>query len=255
MDLGLEGKVAIVTGAASKEGVGRAIALVLAKEGADVVVADVVFEGVEEAAKEIKGMGRKSIALKVDQGVYDEVKNAVARVNEEFGKVDILVNNAAIVTNLGAVRKMLPEKWVNEINVNLSGPYYWTREVLSIMMQNGWGRIVNISSIAGMMGAVGLPAYAASKGGLVALTKATAREGGAKGVTANVVTLGMVATAVYKSGVVSPELAESMAKRALVGRMAQPSEIADAVAFLASERASYITGINMLVEAGILINI
>lgn len=117
-------------------------------------------------------MGRKSFAVKADQGVYEEVKEAVAKIIRELGKIDILVNNAAITSNLGSVRKMEVPKWTWEINVNLSGPWFWTREVLPIMFQNRWGRIVSISSIAGMMGAVGMPAYAASKGGLVALTKA-----------------------------------------------------------------------------------
>jgi len=255
MDLGLKSKVAIVTGAASKQGIGQAIALALAAEGADLAVVDIEFDGVQALAEDIKKMGRRSTAFKVDQGIYEEVKSSVAQINEEFGKIDILVNNAAITTNVGAIRKMLPENWANEINVNLSGPYYWTREVLSIMMQNGWGRIVNISSVGGMVGGRGLPGYAASKGGLVALTKATAREGASKGITANVVSLGLVNTAVYKSGLLDPETVEGLKKRTLFGRMAEPNEVADVVAFIASERASFITGANILVDAGMLINV
>jgi len=255
MDLGLAGKVAIVTGAASKEGIGWATAMSLAKEGADVAVADIAFEGVQAAAEAIKKLGRKSIALKVDQSVYEEVKNAVAKINAEFGKVDILVNNAAILSNLGSIKKMLPEKWAMEININLNGPYYWTREVLPIMSQNGWGRIVNISSIAGMVGGLGLPGYTASKGGLVALTKSTAKEGATKGVTANVISLGLVETEAYKRGTLDPKAVEQLKSRVPMGRMAQPSEAADVITFIASERASYITGANVLVEAGILLNV
>jgi 3-oxoacyl-[acyl-carrier protein] reductase len=254
MDLGLNGKVAVVTGAASEHGIGYASALALAAEGADLAVVDIDFDGVQALAEKIKKMGRRSTAVKVDQGVYEQVKNAVAQINEEFGKIDILVNNAALTSNLGAIRKMLPEKWTNEININLSGPYYWTREVLSIMMQNGWGRIVNISSVGGMVGGKGLPGYAASKGGLVAFTKATAHEGASKGVTANVVSLGLVNTAVYKSGLLDPATVDVLKQKTLFGRMAEPNEAADVVAFIASERASFITGANILVDGGMLIN-
>jgi 3-oxoacyl-[acyl-carrier protein] reductase len=255
MDLGIDGKVAIVTGAASKRGIGRAIALTLAKEGVDVAVADIILEGVQAVAQEIKEIGRRSTAIKVDQGVYEEVKNAVAQINEEFGRIDILVNNAAITSNMGAVRKMEPSKWANELNVNLSGPWYWTREVLPLMIQNKWGRIVNISSMAWRIGGLGLPAYAASKGGLVSLTKATAREGGPRGVTANSVTLGMIDSGVYERGPMDPKVVEGLKAKTLLNRMGEVSEVADAVAFLCSDRASYIIGVDIPIDAGVLINI
>jgi len=254
MDLGIEGKVAVVTGAASKKGLGNAIALALAKEGVDVVLPDIVFEGVQSLAQEIKAMNRKALALKVDQGDYDEVKKAVGKINEEIGEVDILVNNAAITSNFGSISKMEVSKWTNEININLNGPYYWIREIFPIMRRNQWGRIVNISSFAGINGAVGMPSYAVSKGGLITLAKQAAIEGASKGVTANVLVLGMIDTDLYERPGFTPEIVEGLVNKIPLGKMAQSSEVADVVAFLCSDRASYITGATILVDGALTIN-
>ena len=255
MDLGIKGKVAIVTGAASKKGIGNAIALSLAKEGVTIVLADVVFEGIQSLAQDINSMGEKCLPLEVDQGVYDKVREAVARANREFGQIDILVNNAAITSNFGTLTKMEVLKWTNQMNVNLNGPYYWIREVLPIMRKNKWGRIVNLSSFAGIAGTTGMPSYAVSKGGLLTLTKQAAREGASRGVTANALVLGMIATELYERPEFSPETVEGIVKRIALGRMAQPREVADIVTFLCSEKASYITGDVILVDGGLTINI
>lgn len=253
MDLGIKDKVAIVTGAASKKGIGHAIALALAGEGAHVMVADIAYEGVQALADDIKAMGRKALAIKVDQSVYDEVRDAVSQTAEEMGNVDILVNCAALTSNFGTITKMELAKWAHETDVNLHGPYYWIREALPIMKKNNWGRIVNISSVAGIFGTTGVPSYAVSKGGLHALTIQAARENASKGIMVNALALGIIATEIYERPEFSPETVERLVKHIPLGRMGEPSEVADVVAFLCSERASYITGTVIPVE-GCLIN-
>jgi 3-oxoacyl-[acyl-carrier protein] reductase len=259
MDLGIDGRVAVVTGGANERGVGWAVALSLAKEGVNVAVVDIIYENLVPLVEKIESIGRKSFAVKVDQGIYEEVQEAVAKIVTKFGKIDILVNNAAITSNMGSIRKMEPSKWVGELNVNLSGPYYWIREVLPIMYKRRWGRIVNISSIAGLVGALGMPSYSASKGGLSALARTAALDGASRGVLANTVTLGFVDTGIYEKnierGLYDESTVEGMKKRVLLGRMGKPDEIADVVTFLCSEKASYITGANLLVEGGITLNV
>jgi len=255
MDLGIEDKVAIVTGAASEKGIGHAIALALAREGAHVIVTDIAFEGVQLLADEVKNMGRKALAVKVDQSVYEEVREAVARVDKEFGSVDILVNCAALTSNFGTVAKMDPAKWTKEIDVNLHGPYYWIREALPIMKRNNWGRIVNISSVAGLFGTTGVPSYAVSKGGLHTLTKQAARENASKGITVNTLALGIIATAIYDRPEFSDEAVSRLVNHIPLGRMGQPGEIADMATFLCSDKASYITGSIIPVDGALSVSI
>ena len=248
MDLGIRDKVAVVTGCASRQGVGWAIAYALAQEGVNVAVTDIDFEGVQLLTQEMKGMGREAVALKVDQRIYSEVKQAVAKINQELGLVDILVNNAAITSNLSTTKKMPVAAWENEISINLNGSFYWTREVLPLMIQKKWGRIVNISSTAGITGMVGQPSYAASKGGLVAFTKVVAMETAKNGVTCNAISLGMVSTRVYNSGQFNAEVVERLREGLPMGRMAEPSEVADLAIFLASDRARYMSGANIVFD-------
>jgi len=257
MDLGLTGKVAVVTGAASKHGVGRAIALALAREGADVAVTDIDFEGIQSVALEITAMGRNSIALRVDQGVYDEVKEAVRKIYREMGSVDILINNAALLGNFASTKKLTSAAWEKEIEVNLNGPFYWIREALQFMYENSRGRIINISSIAGVWGGAGAPAYSAAKGGLVALTKSVALEVAKanKEITVNAVSLGIINTDAYRRGYFDAEMMALIKKRIPMDRMGEPNEVANVVAFLASDKASYIQGVNILIDGGILLGL
>jgi 3-oxoacyl-[acyl-carrier protein] reductase len=255
MDLGLKGKVAIITGADSKKGIGNAAARALASEGVNVVVTDIMEAGITSLAKELSETGVKTMALKADQGVYEEVRDTVARVESEFGKVDILINSAALTGNFGTIIKMAPEAWTREININLNGPYFWTREVLPIMKKNSWGRIINISSVAGLFGTSGIPAYAASKGGLHLLTKQTAREVAKYGITANTLVLGIIATEIYERSGIGQDAVDRLVSHIPAGRMGEPAEVADAALFLCSDKARYITGTNVLVEGGISISL
>ena len=249
MDLGLRDKVALVTGAASARGIGRAIALQLAEEGADVACVDINLEGAQSVAGEIRAVGRRSVALKVDQGDYEQVKAAVAEIGRELGAIDVLVNNAALLGNTAFLSKMEPAAWDREINVNLSGPYYWVREVFDSMAGRGWGRIISISSMAGVMGSFGLSGYASSKGGLVSLTKTVALEGARAGITANAVSLGVIATDSYYQ--IRVDLRERIQKRVALEAPGDVQDVASIVAFLASERARYITGANIVVDGGL----
>jgi len=255
MDLGIKDKVAIVTGAASKKGIGHAIALALAREGAHVVVTDIVLEGVQSLADEIKSTGRKALAIKVDQSVYEEVRGAVAKAANEFAGIDILVNCAALTSNFGTVTKMEPAKWTHETDVNLHGPYYWIRETIPIMQKNSWGRVVNISSVAGIFGTTGVPSYAVSKGGLHTLTKQAARENASKGITVNALVLGIIGTAIYERPEFSDEAVSRLVNHIPLGRMGQPGEIADIATFLCSDKASYITGAIIPVDGALSVSI
>ena len=255
MDLGIKDKVAIVTGAASEKGIGHAIALALAGEGAHLVVTDIAFEGVQLLADKIKSMGSKALAVKVDQSVYEEVRESVARADKEFGSVDILVNCAALTSNFGTVAKMDPAKWTKETDVNLHGPYYWIREAIPIMKRNNWGRIVNISSVAGLFGTTGVPSYAVSKGGLHTLTKQAARENASKGITVNALVLGIIATSIYERPEFSDEAVSRLVNHIPLGRMGQPGEIADMATFICSEKASYLNGAMIPVDGALSVSL
>ena len=248
MDLDLKGKVAVVTGASRKRGNGRAIALTLAEEGADVACADVEIEGTELIAAEIKAMGRKAVAVKVDQTDPSQVKAAVATINGKIGPVDILVNNAG-VNSVGLLHKEQKPPWETTIAIDLSGPYYWIKEVLGSMLERKWGRIINISSVAGELGGFGQCAYSAAKGGIVSLAKTTALEGARAGVTANAITLGTIATDMFDS--IRPDMQERLANRSALRRVGEPQDVANIVAFLASDRAKFITGANIIVDGGV----
>jgi 3-oxoacyl-[acyl-carrier protein] reductase len=255
MDLGLKGKVAIITGADSKKGVGNAVARALASEGVNIIVTDILEDGISALAKELAETGVKTMAIKADQGNYEEVRDAVAKVIAEFGQVDILINSAALTGNFGTIRKMPVEAWTREININLNGPYFWTKEVLPLMKKNNWGRIINISSVAGLFGTTGIPAYAVSKGGLHLLTKQIAREEARNGITANTLVLGIIATEIYERSGIGQDTVDRLVSSIPMARMGETTEVADCALFLCSEKAKYVTGTNMLIDGGISISL
>ena len=175
MDLGLKGKVAIVTGTGRKGAMGETIGMGLANEDVNIACIDIVVEGAEEIAKSIaESTGVKTMALKVDQSDPQQVKAAVEKINTELGPVDILVNNAALIGHFGRIEKMELKDWQSMINVNLDGCYYWIREVWNTMVEKNFGRIINISSIAGVLGGFGQVNYSASKAGVIAIAKTAA---------------------------------------------------------------------------------
>jgi len=233
----LKGRVAIITGAA--QGIGRAICQRLASEGADLALCDINPEGVQDAAKEMSNHGAKVLALRTNVASASEVEGLVKKVLEDWGRVDILVNNAGITKDSLLVR-MRDEDWDLVLDVNLKGAFYCTREVLRPMMKQRWGRIINVASVVGAMGNAGQANYVASKAGLIGLTKASAREMAARGITVNAVAPGFIETGMTQK--LPEEIRQAMLRQIPLGRFGLPEDVAGVVSFLASEASSYITG-------------
>ena len=241
----LEGRVAFVTGAA--QGIGRAIALALAEDGADVALGDLNLEKLEAVAREVEGLGRKAMALHLDVASSDSVQAAVAKVLEAWGKIDILVNNAGI-TKDNLVMRMKPQDWDAVLRVNLDGAYHCIRAVLPGMVKQRYGRIVNIASVVAQAGNAGQANYIASKAGLIGLTKAVAMEVGSRNITVNAVAPGFIATAMTEK--LPDAVRERMLTLIPLGRMGTDRDVARGVRFLVSEEADYITGHVLNINGG-----
>jgi 3-oxoacyl-[acyl-carrier protein] reductase len=243
--MSLEGKVAFVTGASRPGGIGRAIALTLAKNGANVAVSGKThMEGAMAVADEIRGMKRKSIAVQMNVSDYNDVKRGVAEVKQELGAISILINNAAQMGRFVPIHKAEVADWDYEVKICLNSAFYCIKEVWADMCANKWGCIVNISSVAGVMGGYGQTSYGAAKAGLVSLAKSVALEGARFNITANAVLVGVAKT----GAPLADEVRQKLETRILTRRLAEPQEIADAVAYLVSDKARYMTGavMNML---------
>ncbi len=249
MDFGLKGKVAIVTGTNRKGAMGEAIATAMAKEGANIACVDIMVEGAEAIAKEVAGMGVKAIAYKADQRDYQQVKDTVARINSELGPVDILVNNAALLRGGGRIEKTSVEDWQNLLKIDLDGPWHWIKEVWETMVEKKWGRIVNISSIAGVLGGFGQANYSAAKAGVIALAKTAALEGARVGITANTVTLGVIDTSGGRIN--ESEMFQRIKAKIAMREFGEPADVANIVTYLVSEQAKYITGQDVHVMGGL----
>lgn len=232
----LKEKVAIVTGAG--RGIGEAIALKFAEEGAKVIVADLVEENALEAAKKITECGGKAEPYVIDMTDQQSVKEMFAHVCETSGTVDIIVNNAGINRD-AMLHKMERKQWEDVINVNLTGVFYGTQEAAKLMREKGYGRIVNIAS-EGIHGNIGQANYSAAKAGVVGLTKTAAKELAKKGVTANAICPGFIETEMTKG--VPQKAWDIMVSKIPMGYVGKPVEVANLAAFLASDEASYITG-------------
>lgn len=243
MDLKLEGKIALVTGAGSQIGYGRAIALELAGEGCNIVAADIDSEGVEKTAAQVESTGKLALAVKADVTKQDEVDNMVAKAIEKFGRIDILVNNAGASSQLRPFLEMTEEDWQYDIGINLLGQMRVARAVLPHMISRQYGRIINTS---GGQGIPNISIYGAAKGGVVQFTRALAREVADKGVIVNAVGPGLGRTGlVYRA---PEEFLEGERQRSLLKRLCTPEDVAPVVAFLASDRCSYMVG--QLVQLG-----
>ena len=244
--MSLEGKVALVTG--GSRGIGEAIALRLAEQGADVAVcASRSLERAQEVATRIETTGRKSLALQADVADEEAVTGLFKQIEDELGPVGILINNAGINRD-GLMMRLKPEDWDAVLNVNLRGAYLCTKVAARPMMKARSGRIINISSVVGLRGNAGQANYAASKAGLIGLTKSTAREFASRGITVNAVCPGYIPTEMTEG--IPEDAKEALLAQIPLGRMGSPDEIAAAVGFLASDDAAYITGQAVVVDGG-----
>ncbi len=241
-------KIAAVTGSA--RGIGCAIAQALAGGGADVAILDINGEGAQATAEAIAAEHSvRAWAAELDVSDKEAVVRVFQQLNDELGRVDILVNNAAITTNVNTVVKMPMEDWDNELRINLSGAFYCIKQVLPGMVERNWGRIINISSAAGTMGGYGQCSYSASKAGLIGLAKTIALEHARDNVTANAVIPGLVNTGAAAG--IPEKMRERIVKATPIRRMADPEEIASVVSFLVSNGASYMNGAEVSATAGI----
>ena len=270
LEIDLSGRVALVTG--GSRGLGRADALTLARAGADVALADIQLESdsgedaarygvlaqasraqgfvyTESTAEEIRGLGRRALALKSDVTDRVEVDATVARVVEELGSVDILVNNAGTLDHLAQIDRQSPELWDRDLRVNLTGAFNCAQAVWPHMKERGWGRIVNMASVAGTLGGFGQASYSTTKAGLLGLTRTLALEGGRHGITCNAIVPGIIATEAFQMG--NSEMNDRMIRRTALRRPGEPQDVANAIAFLCSDLASYITGVGLNVSGGI----
>ncbi len=243
----LQGRVALVTGAS--QGIGRACALALSENGATVALAARNEEKLHSVVQEIEAKGGKATAFKLDVGSEDAIKSTVKAVIAQLGKVDILVNNAGITRDQLFMR-MKRADWDDVMTTNLTAPYLLIQAVISSMLKQRWGRIINITSINGQMGQAGQANYASSKAGLIGLTMSVAREVASRSITCNAVAPGWIDTAMTAE--LGQELKEKMVAAVPLGRPGSDCEIAAAVCFLASEEAGYITGHVLNVNGGML---
>ena len=270
LEIDLSGRVALVTG--GSRGLGRADALTLARAGADVAIADILVESelsedtdswgalataartggmvhTEETVEEIRSLGRRSLAVRCDVTARDEVASAVARVVGELGSVDILVNNAGTLDHVGQFHDQRPELWERDLRVNLTGGFNCAQAVWPHMKERGWGRIVNMASVAGTLGGFGQASYSTTKSGILGLTKTLAMEGGRHGITCNAIVPGVIGTEAFHMA--NAAMNERIAARTVFKRPGEPQDIANAIAFLCSDLAAYITGVELYVSGGI----
>jgi 3-oxoacyl-[acyl-carrier protein] reductase len=241
----LKGRIALVTGAS--QGIGRACALELARAGAVVALAARNTAKLAEVAAEIEAAGGQAAIFGLDVSSDESIKTGAKAILERFGKVEILVNNAGI-TKDGLMMRMKRADWDDVLGTNLTGAFLLTQSLLSAMLKNRWGRIVNISSVVGRTGSAGQVNYAASKAGLIGLTRSLAREVASRGITVNAVAPGYIETAM--TAVLDEKLRSQMLTTIPLGRAGTEADIAQSVAFLASEGAGYITGHVLDVNGG-----
>lgn len=251
----LEGRVAIVTGAASRRGIGRATALAMAREGADVAIADRDLVGAEETAAEIRSLGRRSLAVQVDVTSEDDTREMARKCAAWGERIDILANCAGL-TRATPVHEITVEEWDLVVDVDLKGIFLCIKAVLPAMMEQRYGRIVSISSVSGKHGGgvFGSAHYCAAKAGVTGLTKAVAKQMASYGITANAVAPGLIKTDITV-GLATEEFRQRMFTQTLgqipLGRLGTPEDVAETMVFLASDRAGYITGEEVDVNGGL----
>jgi 3-oxoacyl-[acyl-carrier protein] reductase len=245
VSMDFKGQVALVTGGA--RGIGKTIAEDLAKKGVNLAIADVSVESASETAKELAARGVKTQSLRLDVSKSDQVVKAFEDIVREFGRIDIVVNNAGI-TRDGLVLRMKEEDWDAVININLKGVFLCSKEAVKVMVKQKYGRIINIASVVAFMGNPGQANYSASKAGIVGLTKTVAREYASRGITVNAVAPGFIATAMTDA--LAENVKQEMLKSIPVGKFGSVEDVAHAVSFLASPESGYITGQVIHVNGG-----
>lgn len=241
----LIGKVALITGGA--RGIGQAIAMTFAKEGADIVVADVNLEIAQKTASEIEVLGRKAMALEMDVTSYEKVEEGINKILDKMGKVDILVNNAGI-TKDNLLLRMSPADWDAVINVNLKGTFNCIKAVTRPMIKQRSGKIISIASIIGLMGNPGQANYAASKAGIIALTKTVAKELASRNINANAVAPGFIQTEMTAR--LPEDIKKKMMEAIPLAKLGTPQDVANVCLFLASGESNYITGQTITIDGG-----
>jgi 3-oxoacyl-[acyl-carrier protein] reductase len=241
----LKGRVAIVTG--GSQGIGRQIALTLGQEKASVVICDIKLEEAEQVIQEIKAIGSEAEAAKVDVSNHEQVSSIVDDIIKRKGRIDFLINNAGI-TRDSLLMRMKVEDWQRVIDINLNGVFNFTHSVIRPMMKQKYGRIVNIASVVGLMGNVGQSNYSASKAAIIGFTKSVAREVASRGITVNAIAPGLIETAMTE--VVSEKAKEAFKQMIPIGRAGKPEDVANAIKFLLSDDASYITGQVINIDGG-----
>jgi NAD(P)-dependent dehydrogenase (short-subunit alcohol dehydrogenase family) len=245
----LDGKVALITGAGS--GIGRATSLIFAREGAKLVLADIVVEGGEETLRMVKEAGAEAIFVRTDVSKLTEVEALVAKVISTWGRIDCAFNNAGIDGKMAKLADCTEETWNRTIAINLSGVFFCMKAEIPHMLRQGGGAIVNTASVAGLTGSPGLPAYVASKHGVVGLTRAAAIEYGREKIRVNCVCPGPIHTPMMSRLLTGrPEMEQRFASAEPLKRLGEPAEIGEAVAWLCSDAASYVTGHAMPVDGG-----
>src|SRR5262245_47504018 len=269
LEIDLGGRVALVRG--GSRGLGRADALTLARAGADVAIADILLESDTSAAEdygalaqaavaqgmvhtestvdEIRALGRRALALRCDVTRRADVDAAVARIVEELGAVDILVNNAGTLDHVGQFSNQRLDLWERDLRVNLTGAFNCSQAVWPHMRERAWGRIVNMASVAGTLGGFGQASYSTTKAGILGLTRTLAMEGGRHGITCNAIVPGIIGTEAFHMS--NPAMNERISNRTVFKRPGEPQDIANAIAFLCSDLASYVTGIELNVSGGV----
>lgn len=244
----LENKIAVITGGA--DGIGKATAIRFAMEGATTVIWDMNVEKGEATVSEILSNNGITIFEKVNTAIYTEVELATKKAVDLYGRIDVLINNAGI-TRDSSIKKMTPETWQQVIDVNLTGVFNCCKCVSDVMVENGWGRIINASSVVALYGNFGQTNYVATKAGLIGMTKTLAKELGRKGITVNAVAPGFIATEMVKK--MPADVLKSMEDKVPLKRLGMPEEIAATYAFLSSDDAAYINGTVISVDGGITI--
>lgn len=270
LQIDLSGRVALVTG--GSRGLGRADALTLARAGADVAIADILVESelseetdrwgalataartqgmvhTEQTVEDIRTLGRRALAVRCDVTDREQVEGAVSRTVEELGAVDILINNAGTLDHVGQFHDQTLELWERDLQVNLTGGFNCAQAVWPHMKERRWGRIVNMASVAGTLGGFGQASYSTTKAGILGLTRTLAMEGGRHGITCNAIVPGIIGTEAFHMA--NAAMNERIAARSVFKHPGEPQDIANAIAFLCSDLAGYITGVELYVSGGI----